>query len=79
MTKVLVEVDDEVLDEVIRKELIESYECSVSVEGRNGKYSKALRRVVKYFSDPDQWKEFKKNDDLTPDCGSWEEQTKFFV
>lgn len=48
------------LTHIVRSELIESYRtCDYHDDEYSAKIKKHLRQVIKYYSDPDQWREFK--------------------
>jgi len=55
-----IEIGRDSLDEIIRRELTEQYEDEVCVGSLGSqKVIKALRRVIKWNSTPQQWKEWK--------------------
>lgn len=50
----------ELAGNITRETLIDSYDIMCSLEEDKSKEGKALWRTIKYFSTPDQWKEFKR-------------------
>lgn len=70
--RVEVELTDEQVERLVRDELIYHYECELDCmewdsteedKADSKKTMKALRRIIKYYSDSSQWKKFKKRFD----------------
>lgn len=58
--KLDVNVDWEVIETIVRDNLIQSYKDEAKFGYNNPKDLKAFRRVIKFYSTPDEWKQFKK-------------------
>jgi len=52
-------VPDSVLEEIVLENLKEAYFTAKEISD-DPKWAKALRKVFRYYSDPTQWEEFKR-------------------
>ena len=64
MNKITVDLDFDQVSELVRTSLIQDYEISLvqwpyDEDGKNDKLLEALKEVIKYYSTPDQFAEWK--------------------
>lgn len=61
--KIEIEVNSDEADELVRLSLISSYENALEFDTEE--VQEAYKIVIKQYSDPDQWKEFYDENNLT--------------
>jgi hypothetical protein len=54
---VFLKLDPDQVESIVRNELIEMYRCPVE----DDKVKKALRKVIRFYSNKAEWEEFKKD------------------
>lgn len=64
MSKIKLARDFEEIGDIAREDLIHSYFCLIRVDGWGSSMLKHLRKVIHYYSDKKQWKEFKEMEKL---------------
>lgn len=64
MSKIKLARDYEEIGDIVREDLIDSYFCIIRVDGWGSGMLKHLRKVIHYYSDNKQWKEFKEMEKL---------------
>ena len=54
------ELIHECIEEIVRKSLIQTFEINDTIEDEySRKLHKALKKVIRHYSNPDEWEEFK--------------------
>lgn len=58
--KTVIELSHECIEELVRKSLIQTFEINDTIEDAySRKLHKALKKVIRHYSNPDEWEEFK--------------------
>lgn len=56
--KIEIELNEDQIDELVRRSLIESYKNAETFGGFNSSITGPLDKVIEYYSDPYQYQEF---------------------